>query len=78
MERTPKAGKRVAEARAAMKPPLTQLELARRLKNQGFDVNEAGVKDIESGKRAVYHPELVVLAGVLNTTVHWLVNGGEP
>jgi hypothetical protein len=68
-------GKRVAEARAAMTPPLSRCGLARRLKEQGLDIDRNGVAAIENESRPVRHLELVTLAGVLNTTVHWLVNG---
>ena len=78
MKQTLTVGKRVAEARASMKPPLTQLGLAKRLKGQGFDISKNGVDEIESGKRSAHHLELIVIAGVLNTTVNWLLGGGEP
>jgi len=60
-----------------MRPPLTQLNLARRLKKQGLNIDKEGVADIESGKRSAHHLELIVLAEVLNTTVHRLLGGGD-
>ncbi len=58
-----------------MTPPMTPQDLAKRLKAHGLDIGKAGVADIESGVRPVQHFELVVLAGILNTTVYGLIGG---
>ena len=75
MKQNNKVGRRVAEARAAQKPSLTQQGLAERLAATGVEADKARVAEIESGKRGPRHLELIALAEILNTSVYWLLTG---
>ncbi len=66
-------GKRVKEARAVAKPPLTQEELSGKLSRLGVSVDRAGIAKIETGIRGVLDFELVALAKALGVKVTWLL-----
>jgi hypothetical protein len=70
-----KVGKRVAEARAALGPAVSQQELAKRLQAAGADIDLVRLAAIENGTRGARHVELISLAQVLNTSVHYLLTG---
>ena len=67
-------GLKVAEARKLATPPLSQRELAKRLKDYGLTVTPAEVAEIEAGKRSLNYYQVTMLASVLNTTVNQLLS----
>lgn len=66
-------GPRVREARLSRTPPLTQNELASRLRRLKFEVDRVGISKIETGLRQVHDFEVVLLAQVLEVSVGWLL-----
>ena len=68
-------GKRVAEARNAFKPPLTQDALSGRLARIGIQLDRAAIAKIENNYRRVLDYELKALADVLGVHVDWLLGG---
>lgn len=69
-------GRRVAEARQACKPPLTQDALSGRLARIGIQLDRAAIAKIENDLRHVLDFELKALATALAVSVNWLL--GEP
>lgn len=69
-------GKRVADARRACKPPLTQDALSGRLARLGIQLDRAAIAKIENNRRHVFDYELKALADVLGVDVNWLLRGG--
>ena len=67
-------GGKVAKARSLASPPLSQRELAKRLKDAGIDISPAGVAEIEAGKRSLNYCQVMMLASVLNTTASQLLS----
>ena len=68
-------GKRVIAARAAQKPPMSQVQLLKRLRSAGIDIDLARLAEIENGTRGPHQLEMITLAGVLNTSVRCLSTG---
>lgn len=68
-------GQRIAMARGRLKTLLTQLELSKRVKRLGVDIDRAGIAKIERGLRGVQDYEIVPLAKVLKVSVNWLLTG---
>jgi HTH-type transcriptional regulator, cell division transcriptional repressor len=68
-------GKRLKEARAKARPPITQAALSKALAKQGVSIDRAGIAKIETGIRGVLDFELVALAKALNVKVGWLLGG---
>ena len=66
-------GPRVQEARANHSPPLTQEELAAKLRKLKFEIDRVGVSKIETGLRQVHDYEVVVLARALGVSVNLLL-----
>jgi hypothetical protein len=66
-------GRRVAEARRACRPALTQDALSGRLARIGIQLDRAAIAKIESNRRHVLDYELKALAGVLGVQVDWLL-----
>lgn len=66
-------GKRLKEARAKARPPITQAALSKALTKQGVSIDRAGIAKIEAGIRGVLDFELVALATALNVKVTWLL-----
>jgi transcriptional regulator with XRE-family HTH domain len=66
-------GKRVAEARYACEPTLTQDALSGRLARLGVQIDRAAISKIENGDRHVLDYELKALADVLDAEVSWLL-----
>jgi transcriptional regulator with XRE-family HTH domain len=66
-------GKRVAEARRACKPELTQDALSGTLARFGIQLDRAAVAKIENDHRYVLDYELKALAEVLGIGVDWLL-----
>jgi transcriptional regulator with XRE-family HTH domain len=69
-------GRRVAEARQAFKPPLTQDAVSGRLARLGIQLDRAAIAKIENDRRHVLDYELKALAEVLGTEVAWLLRDG--
>ncbi len=67
-------GPQVKEARLRHKPPLTQDELAERLKKLGFEIDRVGISKIETGLRQVRDYELIQLARALEISAAWLLS----
>jgi len=66
-------GRRVAQARAAVDPQLTQDALSGKLARVGVQLDRAAVAKIENGYRRVLDYELKALAQVLGVEVSWLI-----
>ena len=66
-------GKRVARARAAHDPELTQDALSGRLAGVGVQLDRAAIAKIENGYRRVLDFELKALAQALGVEVSWLL-----
>jgi transcriptional regulator with XRE-family HTH domain len=69
------SGKRVAKARGAKKPPLTQEELSGRLALLGVQMDRAAVAKVENNLRRVLDYELKALSIALGVSVDWLLGG---
>jgi len=70
-------GARVAEARKAHNPRLTQNELSGKLARLGIQLDRAAVAKIENGQRHVLDYELRALARALGVEVNWLLGDGR-
>jgi len=70
-------GPRVQMARLAMKPKVSQNDLAGRLARYDVQVNQAIVSKIESRTRICMDYEVQALAKALKTTVAWLYGETE-
>ena len=69
------SGRRIAEARAAAKPPLTQDDLSARLALVGVQMDRAAVAKIENNLRRVLDFELLAISNALDVKVDWLLGG---
>jgi len=69
------SGRRIAEARAAAKPPLRQDDLSTRLALVGVQMDRAAVAKIENNLRRVLDYELKAIATALDVKVDWLLGG---
>ena len=69
------SGRRIAEARIAAKPPITQEDLSARLALLGVQMDRAAVAKIENNLRRVLDYELKAIAGALDVDVDWLLGG---
>jgi transcriptional regulator with XRE-family HTH domain len=69
------SGRRIAEARAMAKPPLTQDDLSAKLALVGVQMDRAAVAKIENNLRRVLDYELKAIATALNVKVEWLLGG---
>ncbi len=70
-------GERVRLARLAMKPPVSQDDLAGRLARVGITITQTSISKLENRERAVLDYEAQALARVLKVSVSWLY-GEEP
>lgn len=66
-------GSRVAQARAAFDPELTQDALSGRLARVGIHLDRAAIAKIEGNYRHVFDYEVKALAHVLRVKVDWLL-----
>ena len=66
-------GRRVAEARSAFSPVLTQDALSGKLARSGVQLDRAAIAKIENNLRYVLDFELKALASVLRVEVSWLL-----
>lgn len=67
MKRTDKniSGANIAAARKTHRPPLTQLELSKRVRAAGAELDRAAIAKIENGLRGVLDYELKALSSIL-------------
>ena len=70
-------GGRIAQARKAQSPRLTQNELSGRLARLGIQLDRAAVAKIENGQRRVLDYELKAIARALRAEVGWLLGDGQ-
>jgi len=66
-------GGRVAQARKAAKPAITQADLIARLQVLGAMMDQPALSKIESDQRPVTDIEVVALAKALKVSVAWLL-----
>ena len=71
------SGRRIAEARTAAKPPLTQDDLSARLALLGVQMDRAAVTKVENNLLRVLDYELRAIATVLGVKVDWLLGGAD-
>ena len=71
------SGRRIAEARAASKPSLTQDDLSAKLALIGVQMDRAAVAKIENNLRRVLDFELRAISKVLDVKVDWLLGGKD-
>jgi HTH-type transcriptional regulator, cell division transcriptional repressor len=71
-------GRRVAEARQASKPSLTQDALSGRIARLGIQLDRAAIAKIENNYRRVLDYELKAIADALGVKVSWLLGDEEP
>lgn len=71
------SGRRIAEARALAKPPLTQDDLSAKLALVGVQMDRAAVAKIENNLRRVLDFELRAIARILEVKVDWLLGGED-
>jgi hypothetical protein len=70
-------GRKVAERRASLDPPLTQDALSGRLALIGVQLDRAAIAKIETNRRCVFDYELKAIADVLNVQINWLLGVGK-
>lgn len=68
---------RVAQARHACKPPLTQDDLSGRLARIGVQLDRAAIAKIENNHRRVLDYEVKAFASVLGVDANWLLGDGK-
>jgi len=69
--------RRVAQARKACTPPLTQDGLSGRLARVGIQLDRAAIAKIENNHRRVLDYEVKALAAVLGVEAGWLLGEGK-
>ena len=69
------SGRRIAEARNLLNPPITQEELSGKLALSGVNLDRAAIAKVESAKRGVLDFELKALSKALHVSVDWLLGG---
>lgn len=67
------AGRRIAEARRAARPSVTQDALSGRLAQLGIQLDRAAIAKIENGHRHILDYELKALAVALGVRPGWLL-----
>ena len=70
-------GRRVAEARQACKPPLTQDALSGKVARLGIQLDRAAIAKIETNHRHVLDYELKAIADALGVEISWLLGGED-
>ena len=65
-------GRRIAEARSLLRPPITQDSLSGRVARLGIQLDRAAIAKIENNQRRVLDYELKALAAALGVQVKWL------
>jgi hypothetical protein len=67
------SGRRIAEARVAAKPPITQEDLSAKLALVGVQMDRAAVAKVENNLRRVFDFELRAFSIALGVEVSWLL-----
>lgn len=67
------SGPQIAATRKRHRPPLTQLELSKRVRIAGTELDRAAIAKVENGLRGVLDYELVALAKALGVSISALV-----
>lgn len=70
-------GRRIAEARSGLNPPLTQDALSGRVARFGVQLDRAAIAKIENNLRRVQDYELKALSTALGVRVGWLIGEGK-
>jgi HTH-type transcriptional regulator, cell division transcriptional repressor len=70
-------GRRVADARVASRPSLTQDALSGKLARLGVQLDRAAIAKIENNHRHVFDYELKALAKALKVSAAWLLGDAE-
>lgn len=70
-------GRRIAERRASLQPPITQDALSGKLARIGIQLDRAAIAKIETNQRCVYDFELMALAETLGVSVDWLLDNAQ-
>lgn len=70
-------GKRMAERRGKLVPPLTQDDLSGKLALVGIQLDRAAIAKIETNRRGVLDFELKAIAEALSVRVDWLLGVGN-
>ena len=68
---------RVRLGRALQKPPMTQDDLARKIKFMGMDMTPLIISRIEKNQRHVCDAELRILAKALGVKMDWLCGDSD-
>lgn len=71
-------GERVRLARVAMKPRVSQEDLAGKLARLGIQITQTGVSKIENRSRYVMDYEASAIAKALKVSVGWLYGENDP
>jgi transcriptional regulator with XRE-family HTH domain len=69
------SGVNIARRRREIRPPMTQLELARAVRKLGVGLDRAAIAKIETGIRGVLDYELVAIAKALRVPVAKMIGG---
>jgi hypothetical protein len=69
------SGRRIASARKAHNPQITQDALSGRLARLGIHLDRAAIAKIETNRRSILDYELKALAELLDVDVNWLLGG---
>lgn len=70
-------GRRIAEARGSLHPPLTQDALSGRLARAGTQLDRAAIAKIENSLRRVTDYEAKAIAEALGVSIEWLFEVAE-
>lgn len=71
------SGPQIAAARERHRPPMTQLELSKRVQSAGVPLDRAAIAKIENGLRGVLDYELAALARALSISVSALLRSAR-
>jgi len=71
------AGSRVAQARKAANPPITQKDLIARLQVLGVMMDQSTLSKIENQQRPITDIEIIALSKALKVSVVWLIHEDE-
>ncbi len=67
-------GKKVAETRASMDPPLSKKDFLRKLKVSGVELRLDELTALEAGELTLNYYQMTTVASVLNTTFQNLIS----
>ena len=67
------SGRRIAEGRSLLQPPLTQDALSGQMARVGIQLDRAAIAKIETNCRSVLDYEIKAFAEVLGVKIEWLL-----